>query len=105
RRLRLLERIVPEPPAGTQTSAVNAGGVPAIRIAVPEGRQDRCVLYLHGGGYVVGSAALFRDFTWRIGAAARACVLFIEYRLAPEHPFPAAPEDATKAYDWLAQQF
>jgi acetyl esterase/lipase len=84
---------------------VDAGGVPAVRIKVSQAREDRCVLYFHGGGYVIGSAPLFRDFTWRIGAAVRACVLFFDYRLAPEHPFPAALDDAVKAYGWLADQF
>ena len=105
RRLKLIERIVPRPPAGTQTAAFDAGGVPSVRIAVPEARKGRCVLYLHGGGYGVGSAALYRDFTWRIGRAARASVLFVDYRLAPEHPFPAALDDAVNAYRWLADQF
>jgi acetyl esterase/lipase len=105
RRLKLIERIVPGPPAGTQTAAVDAGGVAAVRIDVPKARKDRCALYLHGGGYVIGSAALYRDFTWRIGRAARANVLFVDYRLAPEHPFPAALDDAFKAYRWLANQF
>jgi acetyl esterase/lipase len=105
RRLKLIERIVPGPPAGTQTAAVDADGVPSVRIAVPEARKDRCVLYLHGGGYVIGSAALYRDFTWRIGRAARADVLFVDYRLAPEHPFPAALDDTYNAYRWLTDQF
>ena len=105
RRLKLIERIVPGPPGGTQTTAVDAGGVPSVRIAVPEARKDRCVLYFHGGGYVIGSAALYRDFTWRIGRAARASVLFVDYRFAPEHPFPAALDDAFNAYRWLADQF
>ena len=104
-RLKLIERIAPGPPARTQTAAVDAGGIPSVRIAVPEARKDRCALYLHGGGYVIGSAALYRDFTWRIGTAARASVLFVDYRLAPEHPFPAALDDAFKAYRWLADQF
>src|SRR5262245_39834406 len=65
-------------------------------------RSDRFVLYFHGGGYSIGTAPLFRDFTWRIGIAARACVLYFDYRLAPEHPFPAAVEDAVKVYRWLA---
>jgi acetyl esterase/lipase len=105
RRLKLIERVVPRPPAGTQTAAVDAGGVPSVRIAVPGARKDRCVLYLHGGGYVIGSAALYRDFTWRIGRAARASVLFVDYRLAPERPFPAALDDAFNANRWLTDQF
>src|SRR5262244_2357669 len=97
RRLKRIEAFVPRPPAGTQTTAINAGGV-----AVRQARSDRCVLYFHGGAYVVGTAKLLRDFTWRIGAAARAHVLYFDYRLAPEHPFPAALEDAVAAYRWLA---
>jgi acetyl esterase/lipase len=104
RRLKLIERIVPGPPAGTQTAAVDAGGVPSVRIAVPEARKDRCVLDLHGGGYAIGSAALYRDFTWRIGRAAPRLRL-VDYRLAPEHPFPAALDDAFSAYRWLADQY
>src|SRR6516165_788795 len=94
RRLKRIESLVPRPPAGTQTTAIDAGGVNAVRVAVRQARGDRCVLYFHGGGYAVGTAKLVRDFTWRIGAAARAHVLYFDYRLAPEHPFPAALEDA-----------
>jgi epsilon-lactone hydrolase len=102
RRLKLIERIVPRPPAGTQTIAIDAGGVNAVCIAVPQSHNDRYVLFFHGGGYVVGSAPLYRDFTWRIAVAARACVLYFDYRLSPEHPFPAAVEDSMTVYRWLA---
>ncbi|HLX18190.1 MAG TPA: alpha/beta hydrolase [Bradyrhizobium sp.] len=102
RRLQLLEQIVPHPPAGTLTEAIDADGVRAVRIVAPQSRDDICILHFHGGGYVVGTAPLYRDFTWRIGAAARARVLYFDYRLAPEHPFPAALEDAVKVYRWLA---
>ena len=105
RRLKRLEAFVPRPPARTRTTAIDGSGVNAVRIAVGEARSDRCVLYFHGGAYVVGSAKLLRDFTWRIGAAARACVLYFDYRLAPEHPFPAALEDAVTIYRWLVQEF
>lgn len=104
-RLKRIERFVPRPPAGTQTTASDGSGVNAVRIAVREARCDRCVLYFHGGAYAVGTAALLQDFTWRIGAAARACVLYFDYRLAPEHPFPAALEDAVAVYRWLATEF
>jgi len=102
RRLRRLERVVPGPPAGTRTEAVDADGVNALRVTVAQARGDACILYFHGGGYVVGSAPLYRDFTWRVGVAARAPVVFFDYRLAPEHPYPAALDDAVKAYRWLA---
>jgi epsilon-lactone hydrolase len=102
RRLRLLESLVPGPPAGTRNETLDADGVAAVRIAAPGTRDDACVLHFHGGGYVIGSASLYRDFTWRIGAAARASVLYFDYRLAPEHPFPAALDDAVTVYRWLA---
>src|SRR5213078_3276343 len=105
RRLKRIESLVPRPPAGTQTTAIDAGGVSAVRVAVRQARSDRCVLYFHGGAYAIGTAKLLRDFTWRIGAAARACVLYFDYRLAPEHPFPAALEDAVTVYRWLLKEF
>jgi epsilon-lactone hydrolase len=94
-------RWVPAPPAGTEVTAVDAGGVPGELIATPASRPDRYVLYLHGGGYVTGAPALYRHFTWRIATAARARLLAIDYRLAPEHPFPAALDDARMACRWL----
>src|SRR5260221_3855552 len=105
RRIKRIEPSVPRPPAGTQTTAIDAGGVNAVRVAVRQARSDRCVLYFHGGAYAIGTAKLLRDFTWRIGAAARAHVLYFDYRLAPQHPFPAALEDAVAAYRWLAGRF
>ena len=104
-RLKRIEHFVPRPPAGTLTTVIDGSGVDAVRIAVDEARSDRCVLYFHGGAYAIGSAALLQDFTWRIGAAARAHVLYFDYRLAPEHPFPAALEDAVTVYRWLAREF
>jgi epsilon-lactone hydrolase len=102
RRLQRLETVVPAPPRGTRTDAVDAGGVDAVWIAVPQARDDACVLHFHGGGYAIGTAPLYRDFTWRIGTAAHARVLYFDYRLAPEHPFPAGLDDAVKVYRWLA---
>jgi epsilon-lactone hydrolase len=105
RRLKPIERFVPRPPADTQTTVIDGSGVNAVRVVVREARSDRCVLYFHGGAYAVGTATLVQDFTWRIGAAARACVLYFDYRLAPEHPFPAALEDAVTVYRWLVREF
>jgi epsilon-lactone hydrolase len=104
RRLRLLERFVPGPPKGTVTTAVDAAGINVVRVKVRAARPDRYVLFFHGGGYMLGTARLYRDFMWRIGAAARAIVYFFEYRLAPEHPFPMAIEDAVKVCHWLFAQ-
>jgi acetyl esterase/lipase len=89
------------PRAGTEVLPVDAGGVPGEFITTLASRPDRDVLFLHGGGYVTGSGALYRDLTWRLATAARARVLAIDYRLAPEHPFPAALDDALAAYRWL----
>ncbi len=96
---------MPGPPRGTQTSTLVANGIAAVRIDVPHARRDRCVLFFHGGGYSYGSAPLYRDFMWRVGTAARASVLYFDYRLAPEHPFPAALDDAVRVARWVATQF
>jgi epsilon-lactone hydrolase len=101
RHVALLTRFVPRPPRGTETVAVDAGGTPAARITTPASRPDRHVLYLHGGAYIFGSPPLYRDMMWRIAKAARARVLCLDYRLAPEHPFPAALDDAVAAYRWM----
>jgi monoterpene epsilon-lactone hydrolase len=98
RRLAVLGLLVPLPPRGTAVSRLELGGVRAVRVARSESLDDRHILYLHGGGYVSGKPALYRDFVWRIAAATRAGVFIIDYRLAPEHPFPAALDDAVAAY-------
>ena len=105
KRLELLAPFVPGRRKYTQMTPVDAGGVPGIQAAVAQSRADRCVLYFHGGGYCIGTATLYRDFLWRIAAVTRAQVLFFEYRLAPEHPFPAALDDALAAYRWLVARF
>ena len=104
-RLALLDPFVPGRRKYTQWTEVDAGGVPGLLTAVAQSRADRCVLYFHGGGYCIGTATLYRDFLWRIAAAAGAQVLYFDYRLAPEHPFPAALDDAIAAYRWLAGRF
>jgi epsilon-lactone hydrolase len=76
----------------------HAGGVPGLSIDAPGARQDRVLLYLHGGGYVAGSANGYRSLVGELSRAAKAHALAIDYRLAPEHPFPAAVDDAVAAY-------
>src|SRR5204863_8446191 len=80
---------------------IDLGGIKAERVTTPVSRHNRNVLYLHGGGYVSGSFVCYRHLTWRIASATGASVLIIDYRLAPEHPFPAAVDDAVSAYRWL----
>ena len=104
RRLKLLEPVVPRAPSGTKTTVIDIGGINAVETVVRQARTDCCVLYFHGGGYAFGTEPLVRDFTWRLGAATAARVLYFDYRLAPEHPFPAAVEDADKVYRWLARR-
>jgi acetyl esterase/lipase len=98
------ERLIPNPPAGTRTTTVDAGGIPAVRVATRASQPHRHVLYLHGGGFVTGSSSLYRHLTWRLADATRAHLLSVDYRLAPEHPFPAALQDAIGAYRWLLAQ-
>jgi monoterpene epsilon-lactone hydrolase len=80
---------------------VDAAGVPAEWITTPEALHERGIYYLHGGGYTLGSINTHREIISRLSRAARARALAIDYRLAPEHPFPAAVEDSTAAYRWL----
>ena len=68
------------------------------------GRPGRAILYLHGGGYVIGSINTHRSLAARLSRAAKARVLVIDYRLAPEHPFPAAVDDSVAAYRWMLAQ-
>ena len=100
-RMANFQRWVPPPPAGIGEEEGVLGGVPALRVAAPASRADRHVLYLHGGGYVAGSPELYRNLLWRFADAAGAQVAALDYRLAPEHPFPAALDDAVAAWHGL----
>lgn len=94
---------VPVPP-GVSCEAVDADGVDAEWI-LAQGVRARCwFLFIHGGGYYRGSVAATRATAARISAAADARVLSIDYRLAPEHPYPAAIDDTHTAYQWLLAQ-
>ena len=88
------------PPADVAVAPVIAGGVPALRVT-PEAASPACVLYLHGGGHMSGSAFGYRHLAGAIAVAAQAPALVVDYRLAPEHPYPAAVQDAVNAYLWL----
>ena len=88
-------------PAGVIREAREVNGVPAEWISMPGAAADRAVLYFHGGGYVIGSIATHRELAARLSAASGARVLLIDYRLGPEHRFPAAVEDAVAVYRWL----
>ncbi|MEM3594045.1 MAG: alpha/beta hydrolase [Candidatus Jordarchaeaceae archaeon] len=88
-------------PKDVRCEPVNAGGVPAEWITTPGVINQHVILYLHGGGYVSGSIRTHRDLAARISRVSNSRVLIIDYRLAPENPFPAAVEDAVAAYRWL----
>jgi epsilon-lactone hydrolase len=102
RSMRATGRLVPRPPKRSQTSEIKVGRLTLHRVATPASRSNRHVLYLHGGGYVSGGPVHYRHFVWRIADALAATVWVLAYRLAPEHPFPAALEDAAEAYAYLA---
>ena len=83
---------------------VGAGGVPAEWIYAPNATDDRVLMYLHGGGYMIGSMRTHRVPLSRLSRASGARVLGLDYRLAPENPFPAAVEDSVAAYRWLLSE-
>jgi salicylate hydroxylase len=100
---RFLATVCPAP-AHVRAAEVEAGGVPALRVAASE-RADgtTVVLHLHGGGYSMGSARGAVALAARLAAAVGGWALVPDYRLAPEHPFPAALDDALAAHRWLAR--
>jgi epsilon-lactone hydrolase len=101
-RRQLRELLSAQPlPAGVTVTAAALGGVPAAEITV-EGIEPRhVVLYFHGGVYVLGDAFLAADLASQVGRRASARVMSVDYRLGPEHPYPAAVDDALAAYQAL----
>jgi monoterpene epsilon-lactone hydrolase len=97
------EKVFPTP-AEVKVERVTAPTVPAEWLRPPGAVAGRVVLYLHGGGYVIGSSRSHRHLAAAIATAGQASALLLDYRLAPEHPYPAAVDDATAAYRWLLDQ-
>ena len=93
-----------ELPEDATFEPVGAGGVSAEWISTPGVAEDRVVMYLHGGGYMIGSMRTHRSPLSYLSRVSGARVLGLNYRLAPEHPFPAAVEDSVAAYRWLLEQ-
>lgn len=87
-------------PGGVDVRAVNAGGVPCL-LATPDADRAPTVLLLHGGGYILRSAFGYRPLAGALAVATGSAVLVPDYRLAPEHPYPAAIDDAQQAYQWM----
>lgn len=100
-------RLMPAPPAAARYESLEiAGGVAAVRVTYGDDEPERALLYLHGGGYIFGSSmTTHRDLLWRLAQVGRAAVLSVDYRLAPEHPFPAAIDDVVAAYRWLLERW
>ncbi len=91
-------------PTGVACTLVDASGVPAQWLTPDGAATDRVLLYVHGGGYVLMSAETHRKMVGHIAKAAGCRALNVDYRLAPEHPHPAAVTDAVTAYQWLLAQ-
>ena len=88
-------------PADVSLEPVTANGVRAEWTATPGAASDAAILYLHGGGYVIGSLDSHRHLVAEAGRTAGCWALALDYRLAPEHPFPAAVDDAVAGYRYL----
>jgi epsilon-lactone hydrolase len=90
-------------PADVTVSAAALGGVPTAEVTVDGVEPRHVVLYFHGGVYVLGGASQAAGLAAQIGRRTQAKVISVDYRLAPEHPYPAAVDDALAAYDALLQ--
>jgi acetyl esterase/lipase len=91
-------------PVGIEISPVTADGLPAEWILPSEATQDKVIFWVHGGGYVSGSCSDHQIHVSKFVKGANIGALLFEYRLAPEHPYPAALDDSVKAYHWLLAQ-
>ncbi|MEI8002265.1 MAG: alpha/beta hydrolase [Actinomycetes bacterium] len=86
---------------GTGATPVDAGGVAAILCERDGGADDPVFVYFHGGGYRICSALAYRSYGTHLARITKSRVLLVDYRLAPEHPFPAAVDDALAAYRYV----
>jgi acetyl esterase/lipase len=91
-------------PESTLCEPVQAGDVPSEWIEGPRADREKVLLYFHGGGYVLGSITTHRALVARIASEAGVRALLIDYRLGPENPYPAAVEDAVRAYRFLLEE-
>ncbi|MDI6768277.1 MAG: alpha/beta hydrolase [Anaerolineales bacterium] len=91
-------------PRGVSVRSLQAGNVAAEWLEPDAARKGTTILYLHGGSYIVGSPRTHRGLAGSIALAGRSPALVVDYRLAPENPFPAALDDTLSAYAWLREQ-
>jgi acetyl esterase/lipase len=85
-------------PGHISVESVTLGGIRAERLRAAHPNDTKAILYIHGGGFVAGVPGNHRPLTWRLAEKVNVPVYVIDYRLAPEHPFPAALDDCTAAY-------
>ncbi|MBV1930991.1 MAG: alpha/beta hydrolase [Porticoccaceae bacterium] len=90
-----------EPAADIEIKPVTANGIPCELHMPPGADEDRVIMYVHGGGYVIGSLKSHRATVAELARAAGCRALAVDYRLAPENPHPAAVDDSVAAYNWL----
>lgn len=90
-------------PEDTKFEKVNIEGISAEWVLDPDAKVDHRLAYFHGGFYVAGSLDMAHPLSARISKASGCAVLLVDYRLAPENPFPAAVDDALTSFRWLRQ--
>jgi epsilon-lactone hydrolase len=100
------EKLMADFPAGPDIrfDEISIGKLSAAWAHAPGCTKDRVILFFHGGGFISGSYSSHQDFIGRLAKATGCYVLAVDYRLAPEHPFPAALEDALIAYEFLLKE-
>jgi monoterpene epsilon-lactone hydrolase len=91
-------------PEGVKWIEVSAGGIPALWAEPDSSAEDRVLLYVHGGGYVLGSLDSYRRFTGHLAKVIGCRVLSLGYGLAPENPHPGPVNDTVVAYRWLLSE-
>jgi acetyl esterase/lipase len=87
-----------------ESTPMDINGVPAIWFNTPESRDNRIVVFFHGGAYIAGSPDTSKFHAVYISRVSKAQLLSVDYRLAPENPFPAGLDDAVKVYKWLIEE-
>jgi acetyl esterase/lipase len=90
-------------PSDVSITEVELGGVLALEVCAPEASADAALLFFHGGVFAMGSPRSSANLAGQLSRQARAKVFSVEYRLAPEDPFPAAPDDALQSYRGLLE--
>ncbi|HWF36840.1 MAG TPA: alpha/beta hydrolase, partial [Solirubrobacteraceae bacterium] len=101
RRLAELTATFFRPPKGTNVEHITLGGRPVERVSFGASERPRAILYLHGGGYVTASPRVYRALAGHLARSAASVVFNLDYRLAPEHVYPAAVDDAVAAFTAL----